>query len=130
MLPNTLTYEYKISVRGYELDSYNHLNNAVYLNYTEQARWEILKINGLIDQFKLHKLFLVITETWIRYMKEAVLFDEITICTNIEHQAPYLVFNHNLYNQHQQKIAKSTVKTLLIDDQKIAHDIPIELLKA
>ena len=125
-----MTYEYKISVRGYELDSYNHLNNAVYLNYTEQARWEILKINGLIDQFKLHKLFLVITETWIRYMKEAVLFDEITICTNIEHQAPYLVFIHNLYNQHQQKIAKSMIKTLLIDDQKIAHDIPIELLKA
>ena len=125
-----MTYEYKIIVRGYELDSYNHLNNAVYLNYTEQARWEILKINGLIEQFRLHKLFLVITETQIRYIREALLFDEITIYTNIEHHGPYLIFKHGLYNQHHPKIARSTVKTLLIDEHKIAQDIPVELRNA
>jgi YbgC/YbaW family acyl-CoA thioester hydrolase len=125
-----LTYEYKITVRGYELDSYNHLNNAVYLNYTEQARWEILRINGLIDKFRSRKLFLVITETHIRYIREALLFDEVTIYTNIEHHAPYLIFKHGLYNQHHQKLARSTVKTLLIDEHKIAQDIPIELIKA
>jgi len=123
-----LTYDYKITVRGYELDSYNHLNNAVYLSYTEQARWEILKINGLIEKFRSRKLFLVITETHIRYIREAVLFDEITIYTDIEHHAPYLVFKHRLFNQHNQKIARSTVKTLLIDENKIAQDIPIELI--
>ncbi len=125
-----MTYEYKITVRGYELDSYNHLNNAVYLNYTEQARWEILKTIGLIELFRLHKLYLVITETKIRYIREALLFDEITIHTDIEHCAPYLILKHVLYNQHHQKIARCTVKTLLIDEQKIAQDIPTELRNA
>lgn len=125
-----MTYEYKITVRGYELDSYNHVNNAVYLNYTEQARWEILRINGLIEKFKSAGYYLVITETHIRYIREALQFDEITIYTNIEHQAPYLIFKHGIYNQHHQKIARSTVKTLLIDEHKIAQDIPIELIKA
>jgi len=39
-------FEYRLSVRGYELDSYNHVNNAVYLNYYEQARWQLMKETG------------------------------------------------------------------------------------
>lgn len=32
-----------ITVRTYECDSYGHVNNAVYLHYLEQARYEFLK---------------------------------------------------------------------------------------
>ena len=32
---------FEFNVRGYELDSFGHVNNAVYLNYLEQARWEM-----------------------------------------------------------------------------------------
>jgi len=34
------------TVRGYELDAYGHVNNAVYLNYLEYARGEYLKAIG------------------------------------------------------------------------------------
>ena len=30
-----------IQVRGYELDQWGHVNNAVYLNYLEHARWQL-----------------------------------------------------------------------------------------
>ena len=53
-------FDYKFSVRGYELDSYGHVNNAVYLNYFEQARWEIFRNLNLIDYFKKNELFLVV----------------------------------------------------------------------
>ena len=36
-------YQCNLEVRGYELDSFNHVDNAVYLNYYEHARWQILR---------------------------------------------------------------------------------------
>jgi acyl-CoA thioester hydrolase len=35
--------ECSLTVRTYECDSYGHVNNAVYLNYLEFARYEFLK---------------------------------------------------------------------------------------
>jgi acyl-CoA thioester hydrolase len=37
----------RIAVRGYELDTQGHLNQAVYLQYAEHARWECLRAAGL-----------------------------------------------------------------------------------
>lgn len=31
----------EIDVRGYEIDSFGHVNNAVYLSWLEHARWEL-----------------------------------------------------------------------------------------
>jgi acyl-CoA thioester hydrolase len=41
-----LKAEYSFTVRTYECDSYGHVNNAVYLHYLEQARYEFLKTIG------------------------------------------------------------------------------------
>ena len=38
--------ECSLQVRTYECDSYNHVNNANYLNYLEFARYELLKDVG------------------------------------------------------------------------------------
>jgi len=35
-----------IEVRSYELDSFGHVNHAVYLNYFEHARFETLRAGG------------------------------------------------------------------------------------
>ena len=37
----------RITVRGYELDTQGHLNQAVYLQYAEHARWELLRAAGI-----------------------------------------------------------------------------------
>ncbi len=38
--------ECSLTVRSYECDGYNHVNNANYLNYLEYARYEFLKDIG------------------------------------------------------------------------------------
>lgn len=124
-----MRYSFKIQVRGYELDSYGHVNNAVYVSYTEQARWEILKSAGLLDSFLEKELLLVVTETNIRYMRELKLFDEVEINTAVKFEAPYLIFYHDIMNLTCDiKAAKAEVKTLLIDKDRIPQDIPDELL--
>lgn len=125
-----MTYSFKTDVRGYELDSYGHVNNAIYLSYTEQARWEILNNEGLLNSFREKDLLLVVTETNIRYMRELKLLDKIDVKTKIKFEAPYLVFYHTIYNTTcDNKSAKAIVKTLLIDKDRIPQDIPDELIK-
>ena len=36
----------EIAVRSYELDSFGHVNHAIYLNYFEQARFDALESGG------------------------------------------------------------------------------------
>jgi acyl-CoA thioester hydrolase len=67
-------------VRTYELDSFGHVNNAVYLNYLEEARSEFLRQVGL----SFHDLgrlgvYLVIVEAHVHYVSPAVYGDEIVL---------------------------------------------------
>ncbi len=118
-------FKYLITVRGYEIDSFGHVNNAIYLNYMEQARWEILREMKLLNFFKEKELFLAVIDTYIKYSREVKIFDNLQIETTIESQAPYLVFNHKIINTKTNlKIAKARVKTLLVDYERIVHDIP------
>lgn len=124
-----MEYSFKTNVRGYELDSYGHVNNSVYVSYTEQARWEILKDTGLLNSFMTKELLLVVAETNIRYMRELRLFDRIEVKTSISYEAPYLIFKHDILNlTNKEKAAKAEVKTLMIDNNRLPLDMPGELL--
>jgi acyl-CoA thioester hydrolase len=46
-VPTFMTFFVDVTVRGYELDTQGHLNQAVYLQYAEHARWELLRAAGL-----------------------------------------------------------------------------------
>jgi len=122
-------FEYQLTVRGYELDSYGHVNNAVYLNYFEQARWDIFRRLELMDYFGQNNLMLFVTEMQVRYSREAKLFDDLLIRTKITKEAPYLVFNHRMYRHGSRvKICSADVKTLLTDTEHLKYDIPEFLL--
>ncbi|TXS55683.1 acyl-CoA thioesterase [Streptomyces sp. t39] len=45
-----MTFFTDVTVRGYELDTQGHLNQAVYLQYAEHARWELLRAAGLSQE--------------------------------------------------------------------------------
>lgn len=70
----------KLTVRSYELDSYNHVNNAVYLQYLEYARMEFLRLidfdyKGMVEAgYQLY-----VTHIDISYKASAHLFDELNI---------------------------------------------------
>ena len=75
-----MTQTIEVEVRSYELDSYNHVNNAVYLNYLEYARMEFLRrINfdytGLFDAGYM----VYVTHIDIRYKYSARLYDKLLI---------------------------------------------------
>ena len=59
-----------IRVRNYHLDGYGHVNNARYLEFLEEARWEFFEEHGLLSE--IDGLMLVVVRTDIRYRRAAV----------------------------------------------------------
>ncbi len=94
-----MEFEYFFSVRGYELDSFGHVNNAVYLNYIEQAQWEMLKKTDTFSFLRENRIIPAIVEINIRYIREAKIFDEMVVKSKVVFEPPYLVFVHNMYRQ-------------------------------
>jgi YbgC/YbaW family acyl-CoA thioester hydrolase len=124
MKPHTTS----LKVRGYELDSYQHVNNAVYLNYLEQARWEFFQEMNLLEMINRNRLFLVVIEINIRYQRELKLLDEIEVKTTIKNSSPYLIFSQKIYHKStKQPVARANVKTIFVDEQRLPQDIPAEI---
>jgi acyl-CoA thioester hydrolase len=70
----------RITVRGYELDTQGHLNQAVYLQYAEHARWECLRAAGLSqDRLLATGVGPVALEATIRYLRELRGGDEVEV---------------------------------------------------
>ena len=119
-----------ITVRGYELDSYGHVNNAVYLQYLEQARWVFMKEKGLLQRINDEELFLVVTETHIRYIREANFFDELIVETIMKAEKPYLVFRQKITNEKNGVVlSRATVTTIFVNQQRMPLDIPPFILQ-
>jgi len=122
-------YYFELQARGYELDSYGHVNNAVYLNYNEQARWDLFNKLGLLDQLKVEGIKIVIVENHIKYIRQVKLFDEIEIETQMEKSAHFLLFKHVLKNKKTNKpVARANVKTVFLGKDDMPCDIPQTLI--
>jgi YbgC/YbaW family acyl-CoA thioester hydrolase len=118
-------HQTSITVRGYELDSYGHVNNAVYVQYLEQGRWQFLKDKGLLAQITDKSLLLVVVETKIRYVRESNLFDELEIETDYRIEGPFIVFDQKIRNRNTGlQVSKATVKTVFVDQKRTPQDIP------
>ena len=119
------SYQSFITVRGYELDSYGHVNNAVYLQYYEQARWEMMKNLGFLDQLKDTGLSVVVVESLVRYMRETNIFDELLIESSYEEKSPFLIFNQRIIDRKSNlPVSRARIKTVFIGKDKVPQDIP------
>jgi acyl-CoA thioester hydrolase len=73
-------FHLRITVRGYELDTQGHLNQAVYLQYCEHLRWESLRAAG-ISQAKLisTRIGPAVLENTMRFHRELRGGDEVDV---------------------------------------------------
>ena len=69
-----------ITPRWYELDPYRHVNHAVYVQYFEVARVELLEAIGFgIDTMADDGNTIVVTEIRTRFIAPAILGDELVV---------------------------------------------------
>jgi len=79
-----MEYKCKLLVRYHECDMYGHVNHAVYLNYLEWARIEMLKSNGIsIIELAENGCRLFVIRIAIDYKSPAQFNAELEISTSI-----------------------------------------------
>ena len=120
---------YKKKVCGFHCDVYGHVNNARYLEFFEEARWNLLdpiKSTGILEE---KKWWTIVVHIELSYKTPLHLNDEIEIHSSIsEFGKKSVTFEQKIYkanNQHPTTIAKvkfvvfDTVakKALIINDE-------------
>lgn len=79
-----MVFSYETLIRESHLDTYGHVNNAVYLTLFEEARWQIITERGYGFK-KVHetKKGPVILEVQMKFLKELNLREKIKITLEI-----------------------------------------------
>ncbi|WP_437608723.1 acyl-CoA thioesterase [Erwinia sp. V71] len=73
----------KIKVRGYHLDGFLHVNNARYLEFLEEARWEWLENSDALRWMMAHNIIFVVVNININYRRPAVAGDVLIIDSHL-----------------------------------------------
>ncbi|MBC7691607.1 MAG: acyl-CoA thioesterase [Methylotenera sp.] len=103
------TYRSTLKVRGYELDSFGHVNHAVYVSYMEHARWEMLAAEGItLKKFQEWKRFPVIAELEAKYLRPTYIDDTLEV---------------------QSKVIENTKTSFIIQQTIYKGDVPVLLGK-
>lgn len=73
-----------IKVRGYHMDVYQHVNNARYLEFLEEARWEWLEKTTGFQWMTARNIAFIVVNINISYRRPAVLGDLLRIDSKLQ----------------------------------------------
>ena len=120
--------ECKLTVRTYECDSYDHVNNANYLNYLEFARYELLKDVGFDYPAMIKAGYgIYIARIEIDYKKPAVVDDELLIKSRpIKKGAVSGIIAQEIW-RGDDLLVEAKVTWAFVDSKGIPSKIPPEL---
>ncbi len=79
MNPNTI-FEYDVLIQECHLDVFGHMNNAVYVELYEEARWDFITKNGFgLEVILKHQIGPVLLDLKVRFKRELKNRDQIKI---------------------------------------------------
>lgn len=117
----------RIIVRGYHLDLYSHVNNARYIEFLEEARWnyyeELYNMNSEIME---GKAFLIVNIN-INYRFPAVLGDVLLINVTVKHVGnKSIVLHQEIFLENSGKVVVDADVTFVITDITTGKALPME----
>ncbi len=124
----------QIKVRGYHEDRFGHVNNARYLEFLEDARWEHLDERGLDTAFfKAHGIFPVVVRLSISYRRPASAGDVLNITTQVTSiGSRKIVLGQEARFASSDKVCVEAEVTAVFLDEKTGRPVPLsdEILRA
>ncbi|MCQ8226825.1 MULTISPECIES: YbgC/FadM family acyl-CoA thioesterase [Pantoea] len=116
-----------IKVRGYHLDVYQHVNNARYLEFLEEARWQWLEDVDAFHWLMEQQLAFVVVNININYRRPAVLGDVL----NIESEVSQLGGKSGIITQRvllasDNSVVSDAALTFVCIDLRTQKAVPLE----
>lgn len=125
-----MTPRCEITVRGYHLDVFAHVNNARYLEFLEEARWQYF--GEIIDWLRQRGDSLAIVNININYRQPAYLGNKLEIDATVNKIGAHsMIIGQNVrLGSGGDLIADATVTCVFIDNKTgKAHPLSGELLE-
>ena len=123
-------YKCSFEVRGYELDSFGHVNNAVYLRYLEHARWKMLQEEGItLQKMNEWKRWPVISRVEIEYKRPLFMGEIIEIETHlVAHMKASFTIEQRI-TRAGALVSEAHLKSVIIDETGRPVGLPSEFLR-
>lgn len=117
----------RIIVRGYHLDLYSHVNNARYIEFLEEARWNYYEeLYNLNSEIMDGKAFLIVNIN-INYRYPAVLGDVLLINVAVKNVGnKSIVLHQEIFLEGSGKVVVDADVTFVITDITTGKALPME----
>lgn len=117
----------QIKVRGYHMDVYQHVNNARYLEFLEEARWEGLESSAGFQWMTKHHIAFVVVNININYRRPAVLGDVLTVTSKVQQlNSKSGVLSQVITLEPEGEIVADAQITFVCIDLKTQKALPLE----
>ena len=116
-----------ITVRGYHLDLYRHVNNARYLEFLEEARWGFMEQSNMLHVFDGSKLGLAVVNININYRRGAYNNEVLRIQTQfkkIGHRSA--VMEQVIYLKDTETVVADALVTFVVIDIQSGKAVALE----
>jgi len=124
-----------IKVRGFHEDRFGHVNNARYLEFLEEGRWDYLDARGPKRGFAALGVFPVVVDLSISYRRPSSAGDEVHVTTEVAKVSSRKIVMHQtiLHAETGKLCCEASVSVLLVDaesgrptvlDDRIRHAWP------
>ncbi len=109
----------KIKVRGFHEDRFGHVNNARYLEFLEEGRWDYFDDRGPQDGFPALGVFPVVVNLSISYRRPTRAGDMLRITTRVaEASSRKIVMQQTIYQEATDKLCcEAEVSLVLVDSE-------------
>ena len=124
------SYHCKIEVRGYELDSFGHVNHAEYVSYLEHARWKLLEEEGItLEKMRDWKRWPVIAEIDVKYLKPTFMGDVLSVNTRIVGHTRVSFDIEQQILKNEVPVVNARIKAVIINEQGRPSEPPPEVVR-
>lgn len=114
-----------ITVRGFHVDVYGHVNNARYLEFLEEARWAAFGEHGELDWWRSRGYAFVIANIDINFRAPAGMGDSLAVTVGLPRLGERSgVVHHDVIRDDGTMIADADV-TFVVFDQAGGATVPL-----